>query len=289
MLRLVARVAGQPRRDARPSRRRVHRCIGAPVIEEAAKGLFLLIMMTGRRRNELNSLTDCLVYAGLVGAGFAWLEDILYIANGETLADSLLTAALRLIMAPFAHSLFTTMPARRVVRAAEAQHARQDGLHPARLCRRGDHARAVERLVGDGRRGVFRRLPVVDGAGLRAGDHARRQRVGAGSSGSSPRNCPAWWPPAWSPRTRRAGWDRSAPASWRSPRPRGSAGKRAGKAVKTFARQVVELAFVRDRIDRGFGDERVQALLNEEAYGVHAAREAAPTLQWLAGYRTPGV
>ena len=66
-------------------------------------------MMTGRRRNELNSLTDCLVYAGLVGAGFAWLEDILYIASGETLGDSLLTAAMRLIMAPFAHSLFTTM------------------------------------------------------------------------------------------------------------------------------------------------------------------------------------
>ena len=83
--------------------------IGAPVTEEAAKGLFLLLMMTGVRRNELNSLTDCLVYAGLVGAGFAWLEDILYIANGETLADSLLTAALRLIMAPFAHSLFTTL------------------------------------------------------------------------------------------------------------------------------------------------------------------------------------
>ena len=66
-------------------------------------------MMTGWRRSELNSLTDCLVYAGLVGAGFAWLEDILYISGGESLGDSLLTAALRLIMGPFAHSLFTTM------------------------------------------------------------------------------------------------------------------------------------------------------------------------------------
>ena len=83
--------------------------LGAPVTEEAAKGLFLLLMMTGPRRNELNSLTDCLVYAGLVGAGFAWLEDILYIGGGESLGDSLATAALRLIMAPFAHSLFTTM------------------------------------------------------------------------------------------------------------------------------------------------------------------------------------
>ena len=78
------------------------------MIEEAAKGLFLLIMMTGRRRNELNSLTDCLVYAGLVAAGFAWIEDIFYIANAETLGASLVTAALRLVMAPFAHPLFTT-------------------------------------------------------------------------------------------------------------------------------------------------------------------------------------
>ena len=56
-------------------------------------------------------------------------------------------------------------------------------------------------------------------------------------------------------------------------------GKPAGKGVKDFAAQVVELAFVRDRIDRGFGDQRVYALLNEEAYGVSAARAAAPTLQ----------
>lgn len=62
-------------------------------------------------------------------------------------------------------------------------------------------------------------------------------------------------------------------------------GRPARKAVKDFAAQVVELAFVRDRIERGFGDERVCALQNDEAYGVHAARSAAPTLQWLAGYR----
>ena len=64
-------------------------------------------------------------------------------------------------------------------------------------------------------------------------------------------------------------------------------GKPASKAVKNFAAQVVELAFVRDRIDRGFGDQRVSALLNEEAQGVYAARAAAPVLQGLAGYRAP--
>ena len=66
--------------------------IGAPVVEEAAKGLFLLLMMTGRRRIELNTLTDCLVYAGFTAAGFAWLENIFYIASAETLPESLVTA-----------------------------------------------------------------------------------------------------------------------------------------------------------------------------------------------------
>jgi hypothetical protein len=66
------------------------------------------------------------------------------------------------------------------------------------------------------------------------------------------------------------------------------AGKPAGKSVRNFAAQVIELAFVRDRIDRGFGDQRVTALLNDETYGVYAARDAAPVLQSVAGYRPPG-
>ena len=64
-------------------------------------------------------------------------------------------------------------------------------------------------------------------------------------------------------------------------------GKAAGQSVKTFAHQVVELAFVRDRIDRGFGDERVTDLLAEESYGVYAARGASPALAQMAGYRAP--
>jgi len=81
--------------------------LGAPLVEEALKGMFLLLMMTGRRRNELNSLTDCLVYAGITAIGFAWVENIMYIAQGESIGESLITAGLRLIMGPFAHPLFT--------------------------------------------------------------------------------------------------------------------------------------------------------------------------------------
>ena len=65
------------------------------------------------------------------------------------------------------------------------------------------------------------------------------------------------------------------------------AGKSAAKGVKGFAAQVVELAFVKDRIDRGFGDARVHALLNDETHGVYAARAAAPVLQTVAAYRAP--
>jgi hypothetical protein len=56
-------------------------------------------------------------------------------------------------------------------------------------------------------------------------------------------------------------------------------GRPAGKAVAGFAAAVVELAFVRDRIDRGFGDERVYALLNEEVQSLYAARAAAPLMR----------
>jgi hypothetical protein len=65
-------------------------------------------------------------------------------------------------------------------------------------------------------------------------------------------------------------------------------GRPAGKGVKNFAAQVVELAYVRDRIDRGFGDQRVFALQNEEAYWVTVARARTPSLDWLAEYRVPG-
>ena len=65
-------------------------------------------------------------------------------------------------------------------------------------------------------------------------------------------------------------------------------GKPAAKTTKSFAAQVVELAFVKDRIDRGFGNPRVIALLDEETQTLRATRAGSePTLQWLAGYKVP--
>lgn len=261
--------------------------LGAPLTEEAAKGLFLLIMMTGARRTEMNSLTDCLVYAGLVGAGFAWLEDILYIANGESLVDSLLTAALRLVMAPFAHSLFTTVFA---IGVWFALH-RRDAAARAGFLLLG-YAGAVllhamwngSSLLGVGPYFglyVFWMMPIF-GLAILLAVHSRRREQQIVT--------------AKLPGMVAAGLVTPSEATWlgslRTRKPmiaeaRRFGGKQAGESVQRFAHQVVELAFVRDRIDRGFGDPRVVGLLHEETYALYAARAASPALHTLAGYRAP--
>lgn len=262
--------------------------IRAPLIEEAAKGLFLLIMMTGRRRYELNSLTDCLVYGGLVGIGFAWLEDILYITSADSVAGSLLTAAMRLIMAPFAHSLFTTMTA---IGVYFALHRRGFAAKAGRIVLGYLGAVLLHGLWnGSSLLGVgtyfavyvvwmvpIFALMIV----LAVSSRRREQRIVAGklpgmvAVGLITPNEATW---LGSLSARRAAIGQAARAG----------GRPAGRSVAKFAAAVVELAFVRDRIDRGFGDARVHALLNEDAHAVHAARSAAPILQWMANYRAPG-
>ncbi len=258
--------------------------LAAPVTEEAAKGLFLLLMMTGARRNEMNSLTDCLVYAGLVGAGFAWLEDILYIADGESLADSLATAALRLVMAPFAHSLFTTLFALGVWFALHRRSAIAKtgcivaGYAGAVLLHAMWNGSALLGPEGYFAVYVLWMMPVFGATvALALYNRRREQRIVAAKL----------------PGMVAAGVVTANEASWLgaiATRKRAIAeasrfgGKQAGESVKRFAQQVVELAFVRDRIDRGFGDHRVAALLVDETHAVYAARAASPALRQLAGY-----
>ena len=262
--------------------------VGAPVIEEALKGIFLLIMMTGLRRNEMNSLTDCLVYAGLTAAGFAWVENIAYIGGGEDLGGSLLTAALRLIMGPFAHPLFTTFTGIGVYFALHQRNA----LGKAGCIVLGYLGAVIMHGLWNGSSVVgieayflvyvFWMVPIfIFAIVLAVRSRRREQRIVSEklpnmvAAGLVTPNEATW---LGSIKTRKLVVGEATRQG----------GKAAGRSVKDFAAQVVELAFVRDRIDRGFGDERVQALLNEEAYGVHAARAAAPDLQRLAAFRAPG-
>ncbi len=83
----------------------------APVVEESLKGLLLVVMLTGRRRAEMNTLTDFLVYAGFVGLGFAFVEDLLYLSSTGSLTGTIVTGVIRLLLGVFAHPFFTSATA----------------------------------------------------------------------------------------------------------------------------------------------------------------------------------
>lgn len=85
--------------------------ISAPVVEESAKGLALLIIFR-RRREEFNGVVDGIVYATLVGLGFALTENVLYYSKGALehgVQGALIVFVARGILTPFAHPLFTSM------------------------------------------------------------------------------------------------------------------------------------------------------------------------------------
>lgn len=83
--------------------------LGAPVFEEGLKGLGILLVIL-LRRHQFDGIIDGVVYAGMIGAGFAFSENILYL--GRTYLDYgqdglTYLFVLRGIMGPFAHPLFT--------------------------------------------------------------------------------------------------------------------------------------------------------------------------------------
>ena len=91
----------------------------APWVEEAAKGAAVLLVLLFRR-SELDGVVDGIVLAGLAGVGFAFTENILYfgrafLAGGEELGVGGgifavgFTFLLRGVLSPFAHPLFTAM------------------------------------------------------------------------------------------------------------------------------------------------------------------------------------
>jgi len=87
---------------------------GAPVVEETLKGLFLVWLVRWRRQ-ELDGPTDGIVYAAMVGLGFAMTENIGYYINafvnpvhgGASLLGY--TFVLRGVLSPFLHPIFTAM------------------------------------------------------------------------------------------------------------------------------------------------------------------------------------
>ncbi len=85
--------------------------IQAPLVEETAKGLGVLILVFVRR-SHFDGPLDGIVYAGVVGAGFAFTENILYFSAALFEAGGVglqlgFVFVLRGLFSPFAHVLFT--------------------------------------------------------------------------------------------------------------------------------------------------------------------------------------
>ncbi|MGH3321701.1 MAG: PrsW family intramembrane metalloprotease [Streptosporangiaceae bacterium] len=85
--------------------------IGAPIVEESLKAAVIVGFMRFGRQ-ELDGPTDGVIYAVMVGLGFAMTENTMYYASAAThygLTAVIGTFVLRGLVAPLSHPLFTSM------------------------------------------------------------------------------------------------------------------------------------------------------------------------------------
>jgi RsiW-degrading membrane proteinase PrsW (M82 family) len=82
--------------------------ISAPIVEETAKALILFIFFFWKK-DEFDGIVDGIVYAGMVGLGFAMTENVQYYGVAVRHESLTATLILRGTLAPFSHPLFTSM------------------------------------------------------------------------------------------------------------------------------------------------------------------------------------
>jgi RsiW-degrading membrane proteinase PrsW (M82 family) len=250
--------------------------LAGPATEEAAKGAFLLLMLTGARRREFDGVVDGLVYAGFTAVGFAFVEDVGYIAEtfGQGTDTTVATVVLRLVLAPFAHPLFTSLIGLGVGLAV-SRGGQHRWLYPAAgyLGAVALHALWNSSLLF-GLAGylvvyVVIMVPAFIAAVLVARYHRARERDVVN------RQLPAmvyyrWLTPA------EAGWLATIAArrQWlRAVRAR--SGPDGVRALRAFQQAATELAFLRDRVERGVGPADAYQLHAELVYALGLTRARA--------------
>jgi protease PrsW len=82
--------------------------IFAPIVEEGSKALILFILFFWKK-DEFDGVVDGIVYAALVGLGFAMTENFQYYGKAAMSGALTGTFIIRGFFAPFSHPLFTSM------------------------------------------------------------------------------------------------------------------------------------------------------------------------------------
>jgi RsiW-degrading membrane proteinase PrsW (M82 family) len=107
--------------------------IGAPLVEESLKGAVLFGFLWFRR-NELDGLTDGIIYAAMVALGFAMMENIGYYMRAINQHNIEAVFIMRGVISPFGHPLFTSMTGLGVAYAALHRGAARIAAPVAGLC-----------------------------------------------------------------------------------------------------------------------------------------------------------
>ncbi|HEV7451940.1 MAG TPA: PrsW family intramembrane metalloprotease [Pseudonocardiaceae bacterium] len=253
--------------------------IAAPVAEEAFKGAFLVGLLWLRRR-EFDGVVDGIVYAGLVGAGFAFTENILYFGRafatdglvGEG-GSVVIVFMIRGVLSPFAHPVFTTMTGIALGLAARRRNRVVRVLLPVL----GYLAAVVLHALWNASAGLgafltFYSVIMVPLFGaliaLVVWQRRREQRVVAAQL---PGFASAGWiapseVPLLASLAGRRGWRYAV---------RRRAGEQAADAVRQYQNAVTELAFLHDRMQRGAVGPDTGRWHHDTLTALRAARDLA--------------
>lgn len=254
--------------------------VSAPFAEEALKGAFLVGLLWWQR-HELDGLVDGIVYAGLVAAGFAFVENILYLGRAFDTAsiDGYSVFIVRGIFSPFAHPLFTVFIGIAVGLAAGRRSVAARVLLPlvGYLLAAGLHALWNASALWDDGQGfiavyVVVMVPVFTAMlSIALWQRRREQRVIAARLGEFVQ---AGWIPWYevdllsTMRSRRR-WTTAMKSQY---------GRDAASAVRAYQVAVTELAFLVNRPRHGRGDDRTNPRLAEVLAFVGETRARAVAL-----------
>ena len=250
--------------------------VQAPIVEEFGKGLGVLLIFATARR-AFDGPVDGVVYGALVGAGFAFTENIQYFAISFIeggVADVTTTFFVRGILSPFAHVMFTSRHrlragARRAPRRARGPRARALAAGPDR---RDRAARVLERL-GAARR-LLRALPHAPGAAVRRSSSSASSRCGARSRASRAAGWASTRRPGGSPRRRRTCSRRRAGRKARARVGARRCAATARRSCEDFIPDATALAAARQRAITGRDPQRAGG--RARAAAAHRRRASGP-------------